>query len=86
MLVEDRVYADAWLIASKQSRNGGNHAALRKSFDELNSAGTKQLFYIPGADLLGDDNDGTVDSSHPNDLGFARQADAFDKMLAPLVK
>ena len=86
VLVEDRVYTDAWLIASKQSRNDGNHAALQKSFDELIAAGTKQLYYIPGTDLLGDDNDGAVDSSHPNDLGFARQADAFDKVLGPLMK
>jgi len=86
VLVEDRVYSDAWLIASKQSRNDGNHAALKKSFDELIAAGTKQLYYIPGIDLLGDDNEGTVDSSHPNDLGFARQAAEFDKVLAPLVK
>ena len=86
VLVEDRVYTDAWLIASKQSRNDGNHAALQKSFDELIAAGTKQLYYIPGTDLLGDDNDGAVDSSHPNDLGFALQADAFDKVLGPLMK
>ena len=86
VLVEDRVYTDAWLIASKQSRNDGNHAALKKSFDELIAAGTKQLYYIPGTDLLGDDNDGAVDSSQPNDLGFARQADAFDKVLGPLMK
>ncbi len=86
VLVEDRVYTDAWLIASKQSRNDGNHAALQKSFDELVAVGVKQLHYIPGTDLLGDDNDGAVDSSHPNDLGFARQADAFDKVLGPLMK
>ncbi len=86
VLVEDRIYTDAWLIASKQSRNDGNHAALQKSFDELIAAGTKQLHYIPGNDLLGDDNDGAVDSSHPNDLGFARQAEAFDKVLGPLMK
>ena len=86
VLVEDRVYTDAWLIASKRSRNDGNHAALKKSFDELIASGTKQLHYIPGTDLLGDDNDGAVDSSHPNDLGFARQADAFDKVLGPLMK
>ena len=85
VLVEDRVYTDAWLIASKQSRNDGNHAALKKSFDELIAAGTKHLHYIPGTDLLGDDNDGAVDSSHPNDLGFARQAEAFDKVLGPLM-
>ena len=86
VLVEDRVYTDAWLIASKQSRNNGNHAALRKSFEELTAAGTKRLLYIPGTDLLGDDNDGAVDSSHPNDLGFARQADAFDRVLGTLLK
>ena len=86
VLVEDRVYTDAWLIASKQSRNNGNHAALKKSFEELTAAGTKRLLYIPGTDLLGDDNDGAVDSSHPNDLGFARQADAFDRVLGTLLK
>ena len=86
VLVEDRVYTDAWLIASKQSRNDGNHAALKKAFDELIVAGTMKLYYVPGTDLLGDDNDGAVDSSHPNDLGFARQADAFDKVLGPLMK
>ena len=86
VLVEDRVYTDAWLIASKKSRNEGNHAALKKSFDELIAAGTKQLFYIPGNDLLGDDDEGAVDSSHPNDLGFMRQAEAFDKVLGPLMK
>ena len=86
VLVEDRVYTDAWLIKSKQSRNDGNHAALKQAFDELLAAGTKHLHYIPGSDLLGDDNDGAVDSSHPNDLGFARQAEAFDKVLGPLMK
>lgn len=86
VLVEDRVYTDAWLIASKLSRNDGNHAALKKSYEELIAEGTKQLYYVPGSDLLGDDNDGAVDSSHPNDLGFARQADAFDKVLGPLMK
>ena len=80
------VQTDAWLIKSKQSRNDGNHAALKPAFDELLAAGTKHLHYIPGSDLLGDDNDGAVDSSHPNDLGFARQAEAFDKVLGPLMK
>ena len=28
------------------------------------------------ANLLGDDGEGAVDSSHPNDLGFMRQANA----------
>ena len=37
----------------------------------------KRLFYIEGADMLGEDGDGTTDGSHPNDLGFLRQAEAM---------
>jgi lysophospholipase L1-like esterase len=33
----------------------------------------------------GDDSDGTVDSSHPNDLGYYRMADALYPVLARLV-
>ena len=86
VLVEDRVYTDAWIITSKKARNDGNHAALKKSFDELIAAGTQHLYYIPGSDLLGDDNEGAVDSSHPNDLGFVRQAEAFDRVLGKLMQ
>lgn len=86
VLVEDRRYTDAWLNESKGKRNDGNHAALRRAYDELIAAGAKHLYYIAGDDLLGDDGDGAVDSSHPNDLGFLRQADAFDKVLGPILK
>jgi hypothetical protein len=41
----------------------------------------KHLHYLSGDDLLGDDAEGTTDSSHPNDLGFVRQADAFEPVL-----
>lgn len=86
VLVEDRYYTNAWLLASRQAHNDANHAALKKSYEELIAAGTKQLYYIPGEGMLGDDNDGAVDSSHPNDLGFVRQAEAFDKVLGKLMK
>lgn len=85
VLVEDRRYTDAWLLSSKSQRNDGNHAALKAAFDDLTTAGVKHLYYIPGDDLLGDDGEGAVDSSHPNDLGFMRQADAFAKVLDPLL-
>ena len=35
---------------------------------------------------LGDDNLGTVDGSHPTDLGFLRMADAFEKVLRPVLE
>ena len=62
-----------------------SRAALRAAFDKLTAAGTKNLHYLTGDDLLGDDTEGTVDSSHPTDLGFLRQAEAFKKSLVPLL-
>jgi hypothetical protein len=52
----------------------------------LRSAGLPALFYLEGEHLLGDDNEGTVDSSHPTDLGFVRQADAFEAVLRPILE
>lgn len=86
VLVEDRNYSDAFLIDSKRQRNESSQAALRAAFKRLKADGVKNLHYIPAAKLLGDDNEGTVDSSHPSDLGFMRQADAFAPVLAPLLK
>jgi hypothetical protein len=85
LMVEDRSYTDSFLIAAKRQRNTDARAALRADFKRLTSTGTKHLAYLAGADLLGDDGEGTVDSSHPTDLGFVRQADAFEKALIPLL-
>jgi hypothetical protein len=86
VLVEDRNYADSFLVKSKDQRNVGNHAALKAAYGRLRKSGVKNLHYIPADDLLGDDGEGTVDSSHPNDLGFMRQAEAFAKVLGPILK
>jgi hypothetical protein len=49
------------------------------------ATGDKNLFYLKGDRLIGDDGEGTVDGSHPTDLGFMRQADAFAEALAPIL-
>ncbi len=86
VLVEDRSYADAFLVASKREHNDTSRLALKAAFENLKKSGVKDLHYLQGAALLGDDGEGTVDSSHPNDLGFMRQADAFARVLGPLLK
>ena len=86
VLVEDRSYADAFLIAGKRQHNETNRAALKAAYDRLRKSNVKHLHYLKGADLLGDDGEATVDSSHPSDLGFMRQADAHAKVLGPLLK
>ncbi|MEI7731656.1 MAG: SGNH/GDSL hydrolase family protein [Verrucomicrobiota bacterium] len=86
LLVEDRTYADAFLLQSRRQRNDTSRAALKAAYERLLQAGVKGLHYIPGENLLGDDGEGTVDSSHPNDLGFMRQAAVFGQVLEPLLK
>ena len=86
VLVEDRRFSNDFLVAPRRKGNDENHAALRAAFARLKKAGVKNLYYIPGDPLLGNDGEGTVDGSHPTDLGFLRQADAFAKVLAPLLR
>ena len=85
LLVEDRSYTNAVLLAGQRRHNTDNRAALKKAFGELTAAGVANLHYLPGDKLLGDDGEGTVDGSHPTDLGFLRQADAFADVLGPLL-
>jgi hypothetical protein len=85
VLVEDREYTDSFLIKSKAERNRTSRVELKAVYDKLKAAGVKQLYYIEGKHLLGDDGEGTVDSSHPTDLGFVRQSEAFRKVLKPIL-
>lgn len=85
LLVEDRSYAGAFLRAEQRERNDSSRAALREGYQALLLEGVTGLAYLEGDALLGEDGEGTVDSSHPNDLGFARMADAFQPALEALV-
>ncbi|MDE2681861.1 MAG: SGNH/GDSL hydrolase family protein [Verrucomicrobiota bacterium] len=81
VLVEDRRNANSWLMPARSEYHDANHAALRKAYEQLKAAGVKHLHYLGGDALLGADGEGTTDGSHPNDLGFVRQADAFEPAL-----
>lgn len=85
VLAEDRTYSDAFLIASKRQRNDTSRTALKSAFDRMQATGVSGLHYLPGEPQLGDDNLGTVDGSHPTDLGFMRMADVFEPVLRPLL-
>jgi len=43
--------------------------------------GGKNLGYLEGEALLGDDGEAATDGSHPNDLGMVRYADAYEKEM-----
>jgi deoxyribodipyrimidine photolyase-like uncharacterized protein len=81
VLVEDRCFTNSWIRPDRQKFHAENHAALRECFEALTKEGVAKLYYIPADHMLGDDADGATDGSHPNDLGFMRQSDAFEPVL-----
>ncbi|MEZ6069514.1 MAG: SGNH/GDSL hydrolase family protein [Pirellulales bacterium] len=85
LLVEDRTYANAFLVESQRERNETSRAALREVYERLKRAGDAHLYYLEGDRLLAPDGEGTVDGSHPTDLGFVQHADAFEAVLRPIL-
>lgn len=85
VLVEDRTYQNAYVLPGPRQRNADNRVALRKVYERLTAAGVKDLHYLEGEHLLGGDGEATVDSSHPTDLGFVRQAEAMEKVLRAIL-
>ncbi len=87
VLVEDRTLQGAFLTQGQMEwYHLKDRAALKAAFDRLQKDGVKNLYYIPGEHLYGDDGEGSTDGSHANDLGFTRQAAIFAKVLEPLLK
>ncbi len=86
VLVEDRTMQDSFLIAGRMEYyHLKDRAELKAAYERLKKSGDKELYYIEGEHLFGDDGEGSVDGSHPSDLGFMRQAEIFSKVLSPLL-
>jgi lysophospholipase L1-like esterase len=86
VLVEDRTMQDSFLIAGRMEYyHRKDRAELKAACERLKKSGVKNLYDIEGAHLFGDDGEGSVDGSHPSDLGFTRQAEIFAKVLGPLL-
>ena len=87
VLVEDRTMQDSFLIAGRmEGYHLKDRAELKAAFERLQADGLTNLYYIPGEHLFGDDGEGSVDGSHPTDLGSFRQAAIFAQVLEPLLK
>lgn len=83
-LVENVVYTNSELVASRRSYADKN-AHLTEIYLKLKNEGDKNLYYIPGGMLLGTDGEGTVDGTHPTDLGFLRMAEAIAPAIRPVL-
>lgn len=85
ILVEDRRNTNDWILPARHEHHTQNHAALKAAYEELKKAGIQHLAYIEGDTLYGDDTEGATDASHASDLGFMRQAEAFQPVLETML-
>jgi lysophospholipase L1-like esterase len=86
VLVENLPYPDGDLVDSRRERYSNANARLLEIFKRLRKARDKNLFYVPGSKLIGADGEGTVDGTHPTDLGFMRMAEGIEPSLRHALK
>lgn len=68
-----------------RNRHDGVGHALRTIHEKLVKDGLERLYFLSNEGMLGADFEGTVDGTHPSDLGMMRQAAVFLKALPPLL-
>ncbi|HLS95775.1 MAG TPA: SGNH/GDSL hydrolase family protein [Sphingobacterium sp.] len=69
-----------------KQRLADQNANFRKEYERLLAAGYKNLHYIATDHLIGDDTEGTVDGTHPTDVGFERMVDIIQPKMESILK
>ena len=80
LLVENYLYAIGYFRSNYPENNeipNRKQIELQKAYDQLIQSGVKNLYYQKGKDLIGTDQEGTMDGAHPNDLGLYRYAETI---------
>ncbi|HEY6739558.1 MAG TPA: SGNH/GDSL hydrolase family protein [Actinopolymorphaceae bacterium] len=85
LIVDERRRAELPLVPHLVEYHEQKTKALRKAFETLKDAGV-DVHFRRSDDLIGRDGEGTVDGSHPNDLGMMRYADALEPDLRRLLR
>lgn len=86
VLVEDRSFTNSWVQSSRREHHEKSRLALKKAYQALLGEGVGKLYYLEGESLLGADGEASTDGSHPSDLGFVRQSDAFEPVLRKAIR
>ena len=78
VMVGCRPFTNSWI---KPDDSTAKNQRYQEAYERLVAAGFKQLTLVDGTSLFGDDAEGAVDASHPNDLGMWRQAAILEPVL-----
>ena len=80
LLVDHAGYSEQFINKSRKESFSHVNKLQKEAYQQLMQEGYSELFYLT-YDKIGMSPDGTVDGTHPNDLGMMRMADA----LAPVI-
>jgi len=75
MFIEDPVFPQARHDLNMQKEVSDKNKALHSVFEDLKAKKEKNIWLISSAEMIGTDNEATVDGIHFTDLGFLRYAD-----------
>ncbi|GAT33072.1 lysophospholiPASe L1 [Terrimicrobium sacchariphilum] len=81
VLVGERPYTNSWIRHALLRDEKERAREYLRAFKKLQAAGIKDLHYIDGTNLFGDDNEAAPDGSHPTDLGYRRMAEVMYPVL-----
>ena len=81
IVVEDRTWTNTWIRPELRVIHEAKRAALRGVVEKLRAEGMRHLATLEGETLFGTDDEGTVDGSHPTDLGAYRMIDALEPVV-----
>jgi lysophospholipase L1-like esterase len=85
LILDERTIESAPFVPFTATGHRKKFEALKQAYDNLIAAGVKDLHMRKCDDVLGNDNEGTVDGSHPTDLGMMRYADAIEPDIRKLL-
>lgn len=81
VLVENIAYQGGPYLPGRFGAYTSKNSALRQAYQQMVEVGMRGVFYLGCENLLGHDQEATVDGTHPTDLGFMRMADAMEPIL-----
>lgn len=82
LLVENPIFPPTRFDSEMRKTINEKNATLAKFYKKFRAAGDKNVYFVSSADMIGTDNEGTVDGIHFTDLGFERCAD----YMTPIIK
>jgi hypothetical protein len=81
IMVEDFPRTNSWIIPGSGEDIAVKCRRYHEIYEQLVKEGISGLSYVFGNELLGTDNEASIDGIHPGDLGYMRMADIIGSVV-----